>query len=79
MSCTHECDDATYLPCLDLPGHEVYICKCGALINISDPRNLGGENQHVMSGKDIEAMMREARQIVLQQVADYVERKIRKG
>jgi len=46
-----------YLECLDYPGYEVYLCQCGALINIRDRRNFSGETWHMMDAKDIAEMI----------------------
>jgi hypothetical protein len=40
--CDHEDDkQATYISILDICGHEVYMCECGALVDISAEKNQG--------------------------------------
>lgn len=46
-----------YLGCFDCPGYEIYMCECGALVNVQDKRNYTGDEYVVMTPEDIEMMM----------------------
>jgi hypothetical protein len=38
--CNHADDKGNeYLSCFEAPGYEIYLCECGALINIRDAKN----------------------------------------
>ena len=53
--CNHGDDKRhTYIPILD-PAGEIYMCECGAMVNLMDQRNLKGDldTLHVMNADDL--------------------------
>jgi len=56
--CNHnENLEHTYLEIIDHDIYEVYVCECGALINIRDPKNYS-DPVHPMNADEIAAMLR---------------------
>lgn len=59
MTCLH--DDTKghiFLGCFTATGHEIYLCECGALVNISEPKNYQADHaQHAMTAEEISAMV----------------------
>lgn len=55
--CDHGDDKGnTWLMKADVPGYEVYVCECGALINIQDKKNYD-KAQYAMTSEEIEEMI----------------------
>lgn len=56
--CDHSDDKQhVYLQIIDHPDFEVYVCECGALTNINDPKNYKGDPCHAMTATEIESML----------------------
>ena len=59
MTCLH--DDTkgnTLLGCFTVDDHEIYLCECGALVNLLDSRNLqAGHVMIAMTAKEISDMV----------------------
>ena len=75
MVCIH--DDSkgeTYLECFDVDGYEIYLCECGALINISDPKNYNSDLGNAMSADEIKKMIAEVVQSAIKEINDEIER-----
>jgi len=55
--CNHdETKTAYYLSFLDFPGYEIYMCECGALIDIANLKNYG-DPVHPMTPDEIQKLM----------------------
>lgn len=68
--CNHEdSKNAEYLEEFDYPGYEIYVCECGALLNIQDKRNWNPPYQP-MTADEIKEMLESVIHPIMQTLDD---------